>query len=171
MAKIYHYFVEGECEEKFINEYKKNPHCLLTAGKVQLFNFIQNVFTKSRLMALNKSTVIILVYDTDVLNTDILKLNLKLLNKYGFKNIIHIQSIKNFEDEIVYSTNIKNINDVFGSQGNNEFKSKFIKCNNIYTKLESLDFNIDKMWSRKNTIEPFNKYFNPMAHNIIINKK
>ena len=50
MAKIYHYFVEGECEEKFINDYKMNRHCLLTAGKVDVFNFIQNIFTKSRLI-------------------------------------------------------------------------------------------------------------------------
>ena len=112
-----------------------------------------------------------MVYDTDVLNTDILDLNIKLLNKYGFKNIIHIQSVKNFEEEIVYSTKIKNINDVFKSQSNNEFKKKFLKCNNIYDKLESLNFNIDKMWSRKTTIDSFNNYFNPKSHDIIINNK
>ena len=101
----YHYFVEGECEEKLINSYKVPPYSYFKPGKVEVVNFIQKRISRQRLLSLNKKTIVILVYDIDVGKTDILEENIQKLIENEFK-VYHIQSIKNFEDEIVYSTNL-----------------------------------------------------------------
>ena len=159
MSKIYHYFVEGKCEEKLINCLKDYKINIIKPGKVEVFNFINEVISKNRLMVLNKSTYIVLVYDVDVNKTATLEKNLQLLKECGFKNIYHIQSIRNLEEEIVYSTDLKNINEMFKTKTIEEFKTKFIKHDNLYSKLLSIAFNKDKLWSRVNNIEPFNKFY------------
>lgn len=160
MSKIYQYFVEGECEEKFINSFKVAPINKVLSGKVEVFNFINNKISNQRIAVLKRNTIIILVYDIDVEKSQVLEENIKKLNKYGFKNIIHIQSIKNFEDELVYSTKLNNINDMFNTEGKDEFKKAFIKQKDIVNKLEKVEFDINKIWSRVNSKEPFSKYSN-----------
>lgn len=129
--KIYHYFVEGDCEKKLIDELKKIENKELVAGKVDVMNVIYERFSIAKLLTLEKNAIIILVYDIDVPQIEILKENLKTLALYGFKKIIHIQSINNFEDEIVYSTSINNINDFFKTNTAGDFKKRFIKHGNI----------------------------------------
>jgi len=170
MSKIYHYFVEGECEQKLLNTYRVSPYELFISGKVTVFNFINKKLDYSRIRVLDRSTIIILVYDIDVNVTKTLEYNLSLLKKFGFNKIYHIQSINNFEDEIVFSTDIPNINKLFNTQGNDEFKSEFIHCSNIIKKLNDVKFNVDKIWSRVNTKEPFNKYSNFESLKIIKTK-
>ena len=134
------------------------------------FNFTNRLITNPRIAVLNKDTIIILVYDIDVNKTDILEKNIAKLNKFGFKKIYHVQSINNFEDEIVFSTNIKSINNLFNTVGKEEFKKEFIHSSNIIKKLDSVEFNKNKIWSRLNTKEPFNKYSNKESIKIIRNK-
>lgn len=77
----------------------------------------------------------------------------KKINKYGFKKIYHVQSIKkNLEDKIVFSSNIKSINSLFSTSSKNEFKRVFCKANNqrLFIKLKSADFNFKDIWSRQN---------------------
>ena len=102
--------------------------------------------------------------------TKTLEYNLSLLKKFGFNKIYHIQSIKDFEDEIVYSTNLSNINDMFGTQSNDEFKKEFLHCSNLVKKLNGVKFDASKIWSRTATSEPFNKYANKYYLKIIKNK-
>ena len=151
MRKIYHYFVEGKCEEKFINTFKNPKYGFILPRSVDVFNFINDEITDLRIMQLKPNANIILVYDTDVEKTHMLDMNIKKLNKYGFKKIYHIQSIKNFEDEIVFSSNIKNINSLFSTSSKNEFKRVFCKANNqsLFKKLKSADFNFKDIWSRQ----------------------
>lgn len=158
MNKLIQYYVEGECEEKFINILKLPPFCSLKSGKVVKFNVIQEKLSSQRILSLKKGTIIIFVYDTDVKNDEILKLNISLLNKYGFDKIYHIQSIENFEDEIVYSCDLNSINNIFKTKGSNEFKSKFLQSNNIMKKLNENHFQIIKMWIRQSKTLPFKKY-------------
>ena len=87
MAKIFHYFVEGECEEKLINELKVPKADIILPGKVEVLNVVQDKISNQRLMVLNPKTNIILVYDIDVEQTEILKYNINLLKKHNFKNI------------------------------------------------------------------------------------
>ncbi len=158
--KLFHYFVEGECEKKLIDELKNAKNHQLVAGKVDVLNVITEVIPNARLLALSKNTTIVLVYDTDQNKTEILETNIKRLKQYGFKNVLHIQSIKNFEDEIVYSTEIDNINEVFNIQGTSNFKKKFISHNDLSNKLKSINFNHLRLWSRTNAEKPFSKYSN-----------
>lgn len=165
----YHYFVEGECEEKLINSYKLPPYSSFKPGKVEVFNFVLKRISNQRLLSLNKNTIIILVYDADVLKTDILEENLKKLDDFGFK-VYHVQSIKNFEDEIVYSTDLKNINDMYHTQGREEFKSHFIHQDKLPIRLDKENFKIDKFWSRVNKNAPFEKYSSTEDLEFIKNK-
>ena len=169
--KATHYFVEGECEKKFIDEYKAGNNAAFYPGKVEVFNFINKRITLARLGSISKNTQIILVYDTDVLDDAMMLENIGFLKSKGFKNILHIQSIKKFEDELVYSTSLKNINEMFNTDSTNEFKNKFIKANNLKGKLLKLNFNAAKIWSRKNDAEPFEKYYSKNAQEYLHNNR
>lgn len=170
MGKI-QYFVEGECEEKFIDIYKSYPKNILKSGKIKIINFVSEKITNRTLAVLDKDTTIILIYDTDIDNNiDILKENIGILKKWGFK-IFHLQSIKNFEDELVYSSSMKNIKELFNTKSKEEHKKKFMKCNNLFEKLEEKNFDINKMWSRKNDEKPFSIYSIKNANQNIFNKK
>lgn len=171
MSKIYHYYVEGECEQKIINELKKVGVQKLVSGKVEVLNVITKKISDRRLLALNKNAIVIFVYDIDNPLTNILEENIKKLKENGFTNIIHIQSIRNFEDEIVFSTNIKKINDLFNTQGVSDFKASFINHKNIMIKLNSASFDYEKLWSRVNYSVQFSKYSNETDLHIIKIKK
>jgi len=158
MPQIIQYFVEGECEKALINELKQSPGNTLLAGKVEVFNFINKILSDQRILALRKNTIIVLVYDIDVEKTDILEANISKLRNFGFNNVKHIQSIKNFEEELVYSSSLKNINAMYNTEGLEEFKNKFLHQSNLYSKLRTIDFDINKMWSRVNYKSPFNTY-------------
>lgn len=160
MNKIYRYFVEGECEKKLIDSLKIPPYCLIKPGKVEVFNVINKITSKQRLLSLKKNTNIILVYDIDVENISILDKNVEILKKYKFNNIYHIQSIYNFEDELSFSTNLNDINKMYDTNGLSEFKSKFIHQNNLYGKLIELKYDNNKIWSRVNKVNLFSKYSN-----------
>ncbi len=70
---IYHFFVEGEGERAIINTLKTDFQCI-QAGKVDVFNVIQNKLNKP-------GTIVVLVFDTDKDETDILDYNLHFLKK------------------------------------------------------------------------------------------
>ena len=89
---LYHYFVEGECEEKLINELKSINNRSLVAGKVDVLNVINEEIADARLLALNRNTNIIFVYDIDVEKTEILEKNIRKLKYYKYNNVFHIQS-------------------------------------------------------------------------------
>lgn len=158
MIKYVHYFVEGECEKKLIDALKTPPCNYLYSGKVEVFNVILKVLSIQRILSIKENALIVLVYDTDFVDTSKLEKNIKLLESNGFKNIIHIQSIKNFEDEIVFSSAIKSIHEIFSTQGMEEFKAQFIHCGNILNKLDSIKFNKDKIWTRNSNEKLFNVY-------------
>lgn len=54
-CQYYHYFVEGRDEEKIINTLKSDLQ-LIKAGKVQIFNVVEQKLTKPRLMLLKNNT-------------------------------------------------------------------------------------------------------------------
>lgn len=146
---ILHYFVEGETERKLI-ETTKNKY--LYSGKIKVMNIIQNKIPNSILRTLERETIVILVFDTDIEKIDILDENIKLIkNSNNVRDIIFIPQIKNLEDELVYSTNISKIIDLLESKSKKDFKNDFINCNNLMRKLEEKEFKISKLWSREAT--------------------
>lgn len=154
---ILHYFVEGENERKLI-ETIKNKH--LYSGKIKIINTIQNKVPNSILRTLERETVVVLVFDTDVEKIDILDENIKLIkNSNNVKDVICIPQIKNLEDELIYSTNINKIVDLLESKSKKDFKNDFNNCKNLMKKLENKEFKISKLWSR-NAVDIYKKYKN-----------
>ena len=86
MSKIYHYLLEGECEEKFIRIYKDPKYNKLLAGKVDVFNLVNSELSELYLARINQEAIVILIYDTDVKKDDILD-----------KNINHLKRSKHWE--------------------------------------------------------------------------
>ena len=72
------YYVEGEDEEKILSVLKTDLQ-LIIPGKISKFNAVQNKVTKARLMNLRPDTTVVLVFDTDTDNADILSENIKTL--------------------------------------------------------------------------------------------
>lgn len=154
-------------QKKLIDFLKIPPYNYLLPGKVEVFNVIKKILPKQYLLSLKNNTHIVLVYDTDVNDDSMLKMNIEKIKKYGFKNIIHIQSIKNFEDELVFSSSINNVHKIFNTQGLEEFKKKFIHCGNLLNKLYSIKFEKEKIWIRESNSRPFSNY--NTNKNLIIN--
>ena len=154
---ILHYFVEGENERKLI-ETIKNKY--LYSGKIKIINTIQNKVSNSILRTLERETVVVLVFDTDVEKIDILDENIKLImSSNNVKDVICIPQIKNLEDELIYSTNINKIVDLLESKSKTNFKNDFNNCKNLMKKLEDKEFKISKLWSR-NAVDIYKKYKN-----------
>lgn len=141
------YFVEGECEEKFINAYKNGESAFLKPGKVEVLNPVNKYISESRARAIKQNTTVVLVYDIDKGNIDVLSANIEMLKNHSLVKIIHIQSVMNFEDEIVKSTNLKKIDDMFSTTGLDNFKDAFIKHKDIVSKLKSIKFDNSLFWS------------------------
>ena len=97
---LYHYYVEGENEEKIVNALKAELRCI-KPGKVTVFDVVKRKLTKERLMRLKKGTIVVLVFDTDTDSADILKMNLEFLSKQSFiKKTICVTQVENLEDEL-----------------------------------------------------------------------
>lgn len=144
------YYVEGETEKVFIEQIK-NKYVL--SGKIDVLNILQNEIKNSRLMNIKPDTTIVLIFDTDVEEEGLLKKlenNIKILRcSKRVKEIIIIPQVLNFEDELVYATNIKSIEKFIPKCTKKEFKGKFIKLGSgMVAMLEKQDFNADKLWSR-----------------------
>ncbi len=163
MASSLHYFTEGECEKAFIRSYMFKDGQHFKPGKIEVFNFINQRLSKAKARTINKDMSVAIVFDTDVENIDVLEENINLLKTVSMLDDSHIfliPSIKNFEDELVYSSSkIKSIHDLFKTKSVAEFKKKFIVHHDIVSKLDDVGFVFELIWSR-NAKPPFDKYNN-----------
>ncbi len=147
-AGIYHYFVEGEDEEKIIKVLKTDLQ-VIVPGKIQKFNVTMQKMTKLRLMSLKMGTVVILVFDTDAGNAEILKRNIDFLKgEPVVKDVICVTQVENLEDELKRSCNIRQIRELTGSKSNSDFKSDMIKDSTFHKKLLKHKFEIQKFWNQ-----------------------
>lgn len=141
------YFVEGECEGKFINAYKHGESAFLKPGKVEVLNPVNKYITEARARTIKQNTIVVFVYDIDKGNIEVLQSNIDMLKKHSLARIIHIQSVMNFEDEILRSTNLKKIDDMFSTTGVDNFKDTFIKHKDIVSKLKTVQFDDSLFWT------------------------
>ena len=150
----YHYFVEGECEKKLISVLKEQKN-LIVAGKIDVLDVTKERLTDLKLRPLQEGIILILVFDTDTQETAILWDNLNMLKECSrFKEIWCVMQVTNLEDELVRSTDIRNIKELLGSKSIKEFKTDFIKEKRLYQKLTEKGFELRKMWIS----EPGKKY-------------
>ncbi|RRD95849.1 hypothetical protein EII17_01885 [Clostridiales bacterium COT073_COT-073] len=154
------YIVEGETEKRFIDVLKQH---YIISGKVIVYDLIKKQLTLNNLFlrTISSNTTVIIVFDTDVdqeqsvqrLSQNLLLLKTKIKH---IKDVILIPQIANLEGELIYSTNIKKIQDLIGCKSEKDFKKKFLKIQDHYlmNRLKEVNFQLSKIWSRA----PKNKY-------------
>lgn len=146
LGKYIQYFVEGEDEEKVLSVLKTDMQ-LIVPGKVSKLNVVQDKLTKARLMNLRPDTTVVLVFDTDTSSTNILKENIEILKKTSaVQSIICITQVRNLEDELTRSCDIKAIRELTGSKTDSEYKHDLIKASNLAALLKKHSFDINKFW-------------------------
>lgn len=158
----YRYNVEGENEKSLLEVLKRDLQCI-EAGKIEIFNAVKDKLTPMRIRTFKSNKVVVLVYDTDVEKVDILKENIKFLQKQKcIKDIICIPQVNNLEDELKRSCDVKNVLEITRSTSQKEFKSDFNKCTNLSNRLLECHFNIDLMWkiTPSNTFKQFENQSN-----------
>ncbi len=146
-GKHIQYYVEGEDEKKLVDTLKTNLR-LIEPGKTDIFNTIQKRFTLAQIRPLKQNTIVVLVYDTDVEETDILQQNISFLNKQkAISEVLCIPQVNNLEDELLRSCQIKKITDLTHSPSLKDYKRDLIKCSNLNIRLQKCKFDITKFWS------------------------
>lgn len=152
-GKYYHYFVEGPTEEKIINSLKTDLQ-LIRPGKVQTFNVVEQKFTKPRVMSIKEGTTVVLVFDTDTGKVSTLLDNIEFLGKIGaIVEVLCITQVRNLEDELMRSCDIKQIKELTGSKTNSEFKRDLLKINNLSRRLLQFGFAFEEFWIQNDTNE------------------
>lgn len=151
LGKYIQYFVEGEDEEKIVSVLKTDMQ-LIIPGKVSKLNVVQDKITRARLLNLRPDTTVVLVFDTDTSSTRVLKENISTLRKTSAVNsIVCVTQVKNLDDELVFSCDIKTIRELTGSKTDSEYKHDMIKATNLAALLNKHGFDIKKFWIKDAT--------------------
>lgn len=154
MGKYYHYFVEGEDDRKVVNTLKTDFQFIIS-GKVDKFNVVERTLKKTHLMNLKEGTTVILVFDTDTENIDILNKNIEFLKQQSMvEDVVCITQVENLEDELVRSTSIREIKELTKSRTNSQFKTDVLHISNLKKRMKECSFDFSKFWSSK----PKNRY-------------
>ena len=165
---IYHYYVEGDDEKKVIDTLKTSMQ-LIISGKVDVFNVIERKFTRNQIMRLKQGTIVVLVFDTDTNQVDTLLENILFLQKQPIvKKVICVPQVKNLDDELLRSCNIKQIKE-YAKKSDEKLKIiAIVKSNGYGLGLkEYSNFLIDKLNAfATSSTEKFNN-FNESKNDII----
>lgn len=149
MEKNFQYYVEGDTERKILEVLKTDLRCIV-AGKVNKFNVVQNKFSALQIRTLRARTTVVLVFDTDKKENDTLEENIAYLQKQeNVEEVICVPQIKNLEDELIYSCNIKQVGQITHSSSVKDWKRDMLACTNLKNRLEACKFSIEKFWSRQ----------------------
>lgn len=149
MANQYvQYYVEGDDEKKLLRVLKDELGAILP-GKIQKLNVIQNKIKDTHLRVLHPGTMVVLVFDTDTGSIDMLNQNLESLHACSaVSEVVTIPQVKNLEDELVHSCDIKKVEDLLGSRSRQDFKSDLIRASNLAGKLREHKFDIGRFWCK-----------------------
>ena len=148
-------YVEGECEQKLVKTLV--AHNLILPGQTDVLNPVQEYIKSTHLRKLPAKTTVVMIFDTDKDNLDILKTNIQFLKKHpNIKKIITIPQVTNLEKELIRCTDVHQVRQLINCKTNSEFKNAFIEEKRLYEKLQSHHFNFIKLWS-ENPSETFQK--------------
>lgn len=149
MKEIYQYFVEGDDEKRLI-EVLKTDMRLIQPGKIQVVNVVQEKLTDLKLRVLPEGVILVFVFDTDTGNVEILNENIQKAKKSSrVKAVYCITQVKNIEDELIRSTDIRKIEELLGSKSKTDFKRDFIREKNLKQKLAAHSFNLNQLWCKE----------------------
>lgn len=142
----YQYYVEGECERKLVKTLIGQG--LIIPGQVDVLNPVQDRIKLAHLRKLPPKSKVILIFDTDTSNVDILRDNLQFLSAHlNQKNIITIPQVHNLEEELILCTDIRRIRDLINCRHDSDFKTAFIEEKRLFDKLQAHSFSFDGLWS------------------------
>ena len=148
------YFAEGKCEERLLNALKENPQ-KIQSGRVKVFNVIQKLLPKSQLVTIQTGTTVVLVFDTDVPNTEFLHENIRRLKMLCSKvRLVFLPQVLNLEDELVRCSEIKSVVELTHSKSNKDFKRDFCSMSNVRSVLDRVNLNVNSLWT-ENVPSPF----------------
>lgn len=138
------YYVEGKTEQHLLD-------CLGVFGKIKIWNLWDMPIDK-QIRTFKPNTHVYVVCDTDV-KTNLTRFHdniIKLKKCKVLKGIL--QQKYNMEDELVFACHaINNKQQLFKSfkaSSDSEFKSEFIATKDPIKKLETLQFQANKLWSQ-----------------------
>lgn len=161
-SKYVQYYVEGDDEKKLVDVLKTDLR-LIKPGKVQKLNVVEQEITDIRLRTLKQGTMVVLVFDTDTGNVEILKRNIKKLEACPLvSEIVLIPQVANLEAELVRSCDIKRVEELLNSKSKGEFKSDLIRITNLAQKLQEHQFNINLFWN-STPAQPYHDIVNQAA--------
>lgn len=144
MIKNCVYFCEGPCDVALINALRKEPS-LIVSGRPREFNVIQNQITNSMLLTIKPGTTVVFVFDTDKEITDKLKRSIELIKTRCPKTkIVFLMQVKNLEDALVRSTDLKKVTDLTQS----ESLSNFLKWHFVELQICVIYWNDIKLMSK-----------------------
>jgi len=163
------YYVEGEDEKKLISVLKSEMR-VIQPGKIQKLNVIQQQIPDSILRTYSPGTVVVLIFDTDTNNIDILNKNIKKLKVCkAVSKTIMIPQVPNLEEELIRCCNIKEITELLNSRSEREFKRDLIHISNLANKLMEHKFDIKLFWNQRPEA-PYQDIVNEAGKIKIINK-
>lgn len=141
------YFAEGRCEERLINALKEAPQ-RIQPGRVKVLNVVQEYLTKSQLITIQAGSTVVLVFDTDVKQTECLRENISRLKKLCSKvKIVYLPQVLNFEDELVRCSDIKAVTDLTHSKSVKDFKRDFCAMTNTRSALDRVNLKVESLWT------------------------
>lgn len=150
-SKSIQYYVEGEDERKLINVLKTELRVIMP-GKVQKLNVVEEKIKKMHLRTLSYGTIVVLIFDTDTGNLNILDENIRTLKECStVSEIVLIPQVPNLEGELVRSCDIRKIEELLSSKSRKDFKSDLIHISNLNKKLREHQFDINLFWCRSPT--------------------
>ena len=142
------YYVEGECEKKLVRTLIGQN--LILPGQTDVLNPVQQYIKSTHLRKLPAKTIVVLIFDTDINNLEILKNNIQFMKTHpNIKKIISIPQVTNLEGELIRCTDVHQIRQLLNSKTNSEFKTAFIEEKRLYEKLQSHHFDFEKLWSEE----------------------
>lgn len=134
---------EGVTEKKFI-------HALSILGRFQSFNVSQNPIRKL-LPKLSKGSRIYIIYDTDILNEENFKENIKILSQQKHLHFAGlIQQTENLEEEIISASklNKQQVLSQFNCSAISELKKQLTQTTNLAKKLNDIELDCHKLWQQ-----------------------
>ncbi len=143
------YLVEGEDEKKLVRTLITDMQ-LIRPGKVLVFNAVQQNLNSRRIVTFGEYVTVVLVFDTDCGNIDILSSNIRLLQKQSnVHEVLCVPQVTNLEDELLRACKIKSIRELTSSSSDAKYKRDLIRATNLDRLLEKAGFQMNLFWAKE----------------------
>ena len=142
------YLVEGQTEKKVVETLKSELFCV-KPGRISVLNVVQQPVSRTLFASLRGQITSVLLFDTDNDGEGMLKKNIEKLRALpNIRDVICIPQVKNLEDELCYSCQLRDIRELTNSKSKSDVKRDLLRLKNLPARLEYCGFSIQRLWSR-----------------------